>query len=139
MTLNTPSICLSLLVSVRVCLCVCVCARCLLQMLGRTWGRQRGVFSRLCPSTESGVWARPPRIAPTVASHSAPPIISKSICGYTQVSVAASAARRAHSSSHKAFILTSYKIYLTICIDIPSEVRLTQCDIGVDLLPKNKK
>lgn len=59
---------------------------CVLQMLGRTWGRRWGAFSRLCPSIVSAAWARPPRIAPTVASPSAPPITSRSTCGYTQVS-----------------------------------------------------
>lgn len=75
--LNTPSICLFVL-------SVCVCV---LQMLGRTWGRQLGVFNRLCPSIVSGVCPHPPRIVPTVASPSAPPITSKSIYGYTQVSI----------------------------------------------------
>ncbi|KAJ0056707.1 hypothetical protein NL108_012218, partial [Boleophthalmus pectinirostris] len=67
-------------------------------MLGRTWGRQQGMFSpppwflpttpqirqSRFPSIVSAAWDRPPRIARTAASPSAPRITSKSIYGYIQ-------------------------------------------------------
>lgn len=87
---------------------------CVLQMLGRTRAKQRGAFSRLCPSTVSAARARPPRIAPTVASLSAPPITSRSTCGYTQVSMySALVMHRSHlNRSQLNIYCTSCKIYL---------------------------
>ena len=103
----------------------CLCVR-VLQMLGRTWGRQQGAFSRLCPSIASGVWPHPPRTAPTVASRSGPPIISRFTCGYTQVSIPQDVTSPGRVQAERAFLqqlniyCTSCKIYFITCADIPS-------------------
>lgn len=91
-----------------------------LQMSERTWGSQQWAFSRHRPKFASGVWAHHLKIAPTVASLSAPPIISKSICGYTQVSSSVFPIPQAQITSlHQLNIYcTSCKIYLASCSDI---------------------
>lgn len=99
-----------------------------LQMLGMTWGRRRGSFSRLCPSIASEAWPRPPRIAPTAESPSAPPTTSRSICGYTQVSTSTNPSQPLLQSAflyQLNMYCTSCKMYSTRCTDNPSGVRLT--------------